>query len=212
MGFAETQIWRGSLSCDVSEFQQVHDAGRTADNRKFLFVGRLVPEKGITALAAGYKEYRKASREPWPLYASGTGPLQHCLEGIPGVTCTGFLQSAQLAEVFRDSSCLVLPSSFEPWGIVIHEAATAGLSVICSSECGASVHLVQDGYNGFIIPSGDANSVAAALMRFSSLPAERRREMANASAALALQFSPERWASTVLEHASRIQAREYFRG
>ena len=40
---------------------------------------------------------------------------------------------------------------FEPWGVVIHEAAAAGLPIIASHLCGATTAYVRDGVNGFII-------------------------------------------------------------
>jgi glycosyltransferase involved in cell wall biosynthesis len=202
MGFAESQIWFGSLSCDVSAFQSVRDFGRTAGNRVFLFVGRMVAEKGIQTLASGYRKYVCEASKPWPLCIAGVGPLADYFRYIPNVIQRGFVQPEQLPELFKGASCLVLPSVFEPWGIVIHEAVCSGLPVICSSECGASVHLVQDGLNGIILPPCDVDSLAAAFHRFSGFSWERRLQMAEASGSLAGQFTPARWARTVLERVS----------
>lgn len=90
------------------------------------------------------------------------------------------------------TSCLLLPSIFEPWGLVIHEATSAGLSVICSNICGASVHLVQDRYNGYNIKRGDAVGLGEAMLRYSNLSHERRNEMSNNSYNMLLQFTPKR--------------------
>jgi glycosyltransferase involved in cell wall biosynthesis len=204
MGFSDSNIWRGSLTCNVSEFERVHCSRQEASSRKFLYLGRLSQEKGIEALACGYRQYRNASQEPWPLHIAGVGPLRHLLENIPGVVFRGFVQPEQVPQLFLDAGCLVLPSKSEQWGVAIHEAAASGVPVICTSACGASVHLVQDRYNGFVIPPNDPCSIAAAFAEFASLPPDRRNQMGNASASLALQFTPERWANTVLDRGSKL--------
>ena len=60
------------------------------------------------------------------------------LRNQPGITDAGFMQPAQLPQAFRDHGVFVLPSRYEPWGVVIAEAAASGLAVICSDACGAA--------------------------------------------------------------------------
>lgn len=60
---------------------------------------------------------------------------------------------------------LVLPSSFEPWGLVLNEAMCFRLPVIVSDRVGAAADLVRDGVNGFIYPVGNIQSLADRLQR-----------------------------------------------
>ena len=124
----------------------------------------------------------------------------------PGVEYKGFIQPNNLPEQFLNSGCLVLPSTFEPWGLVVHEATSSGLPVIVSDAVGSSVSLVQDGYNGFVVKTGDAKMLAQAFIRVSSLSYLERRSMGNNSYSLSLQFTPKRWAKSVL---SAIQDRKF---
>ena len=202
MGFREDRIWRGLYSANLAAFSG--PSPTAAPRVGFLFAGRLAAEKGITVLAEAYGLYSKSAECPLPLIVAGTGPLSRQLQ-LPGVTLKGFLQPCDLPELFARSACFVLPSLFEPWGVVIHEAAAAGLPIICTRTCGAAVHLVQDGYNGFLIEPSDPIGLANALTRFSQLDRGRKAAMGDASRLLALQFSPERWANTVIDRGSALR-------
>ncbi len=136
LGFRDSQIWPGLYTCDHPHFSSAFEARRAAKAsaipKAFLFAGRLVSSKGINLLAEAYSTYRSVSEDPWPLWLAGTGPLASRLIGLDGVTLRGFVQPRDLPNVFTQSGCLVLPSLFEPWGVVLHEAAAAGLAVICT--------------------------------------------------------------------------------
>ena len=83
--------------------------------------------------------------------APGVGPLADTIGSIDGVDMLGFVQPDEMPSVFARAGCLVLPSRHEPWAVVIHEAASAGLPVVCTRACGASTRLVLDGLNGAVV-------------------------------------------------------------
>ena len=164
LGFKQCTILWGLLSCDQPAIETVH-LSRVAQGRavphSFLFVGRFVAEKGVDQLVRAYESYRERSVDPWPLVCCGAGPLISHLEGKPGIRVEGFVQPNRLREVLASSGCLILPSTFEPWAVVVHEAASAGLLILTSKDVGASVHLVQDNFNGYIFDGRDVNEIAA---------------------------------------------------
>jgi len=201
LGFSEEQIWRGLYCCDHSAFHSASTAQGTERERAFLYVGRFAQEKAVDTLIEAYRSYRRQSSHPWPLWVAGVGPMSGLLRGEPGVERHGFVQPRELPQLFARAGCFVLPSRFEPWGVVIHEATASGLPVICTERCGAAVHLVQDGYNGFVTSADDPEALARAMERMSAQPLERLQAMSQASAALSWQFTPERWASYVEERA-----------
>jgi glycosyltransferase involved in cell wall biosynthesis len=207
LGFpAERLVW-GLYTGDRPLFSEVaRRRGSSLPPQRFLFVGRLVPEKGVDVLAAAYRRYRDLVDEPWPLTIAGTGPDEALLAGTDGVTPLGFVQPTDLPDVFADAGCLVLPSRFEPWAVVIHEAAAAGLPVVCTRACGASTRLVLDGYNGVVVTPGDPTALAAALVRVHSAGDHERRAMGAASEALALQYSPQQWAERLLGRIPELRA------
>ena len=206
LGFpAERMLW-GVNSCDQPLFAAVAaDRGDVPPPPAFLYVGRLVDDKAIDVLAAAYSRYREATQDPWPLVVAGLGPRADLLRSIDGVEMLGFVQPEQLPAVFARTGCLVLPSRLEPWAVVVHEAVSAGLAVVCTRACGAATRLVLDGYNGAVVSPGSVDGLAAALARISSTPSEGRRAMAVASTSLSAQFTPARWSQTVRSAITRLQ-------
>ena len=208
LGFEQRATLWGSLSCDQPMIETVHlsrlAAGRALPH-SFLFVGRFVSDKGVDQLVNAYRLYRESSGDPWPLVCCGAGPLGSRLKGKPGIRVEGFVQPDHLRDLLASSGCLILPSTFEPWALVIHEATSAGLLVLSSEKAGAAVHLVQDNYNGFIFDGGDVKGLAARMSRVSNLSDARLDAMSQASHLLSKQFSPARWADTLLQAFDTIQ-------
>lgn len=197
LGFSQDAIWRGSYCGDVETFLPVEN-GRVSARRGFLFVGRLVPEKGVDVLVDAYARYRESVAAPWTLTVCGTGPLAGRVEHAPGVKYHGFVQPSGLPKLFDDAGAFVLPSRFEPWGVVIHEACAAGLPIVCSSSCGAVPSLVEDHWNGFIVEPGSVESLASAMRRVHLLDPAQLDDMGRRSAEVARRYTPERWAQTLV--------------
>ncbi|HVV31197.1 MAG TPA: glycosyltransferase family 4 protein [Mycobacteriales bacterium] len=206
LGFDDGQILRGLLCADTELFRGAPRTPTSLEQgRSFLFTGRLIDYKGIDDLATAYARYREAATQPWPLLVCGTGTEPTRLERLPGVEMLGFQQPQQLAAVMQRATCLVVPSRYEPWGVVVHEGACAGTSLICTTEVGAAVHLLQDGYNGWCVPTGDPGQLAAAMARMSTCDDEQLAVMSRASQTMAAQLTTDRWARYVRDQiASRI--------
>lgn len=199
LGFGDDRILWGLYTCDHAAFTPLAATPLGDRRAAFVFVGRLATEKGVDVLAPAYRRYRAASDRPWPLVVCGTGPLAPVLAAIPGVELRGFVQPDGLPAVLGDARCLVLPSLFEPWGVVVHEAAAAGLAVVCSTACGASTRLVLDGYNGEVVRPGDVAHMAAAMGRIAGAGEATLAAYGRRSSELARQFTPERWARYLVE-------------
>jgi glycosyltransferase involved in cell wall biosynthesis len=160
----------------------------------FLFAGRLAWEKNIIALADAYRRYRERVGKPWSLRVAGVGPLSKELKAIPGIELMGFVQPADLPNVMNLARCLVIPSLLEPWGVVIQEAAAAGLPVIASHKCGAATAYVRSGINGFIV-SPRVDEIAEAMVRVSQASEEELLVMSRASVQLASLWTPSKLAA-----------------
>jgi glycosyltransferase involved in cell wall biosynthesis len=197
LGFAQDAIWRGSYCGDVAAFLP-DGHGRVSARRRFLFVGRLVAEKGVDVLMDAYARYQAVVAAPWSLTVCGTGPLAGLARDAPGVEYQGFVQPSRLPKLFHDAGAFVLPSRFEPWGVVIHEACAAGLPIVCSSSCGAVPSLVEDHWNGFVVEPGSVESLASALRRVHLLDDGQRDDMGWRSTEVARRYTPERWAQALV--------------
>jgi glycosyltransferase involved in cell wall biosynthesis len=202
LGFSQNAILRGAFTCDSPAFGSVHNT-RIALGlpvpRRFVFVGRMVPDKGIDKLVEAYRLYRKQNPSGWPLICCGSGPMRSYLENQEGIRVEGFVQPDNMPQALESAGCLVLPSSFEPWALVVHEAAASGRLIIASENVGAVTHLVQPGYNGFIFDNNDVAGLAKSMCRISSMSDEQLDEMSRASYSLSHQFSPRQWVDTLLQ-------------
>lgn len=199
LGFSSAEIATGGYSADVAQFQPAPGSGGG-----FIFLGRLVPEKGVDTLLDAYADYRSKTVAPWDLRIVGDGPLADQVANTAGVRFLGFVQPDDLPRVLSGSRCLVLPSRFEPWGVVVHEAVSAGIFVIASDAVGAADDLLCDGVNGRRVPVGDIEALSAAMSWVSSRSRDEYLQGAEVSVSLARTFSPTRWATEVLGLAQRV--------
>jgi glycosyltransferase involved in cell wall biosynthesis len=201
IGFHQQNIIEGVYSCDHKIFSEIYFRRnkREGSNKKFVYIGRFSQEKDINTLIKAYLIYRQQSSSPWPLICYGTGPLKHLAENIPGITLGGFVQPNNLPALLLSAGCLILPSKFEPWGVVVHEAVSSGLPVICSDAVGSSDDLVVEGGNGFIFKVGNEFKLAHCMLKMSSLSRDQLQRMSNYSFELSKKFTPELWVSRLLD-------------
>jgi glycosyltransferase involved in cell wall biosynthesis len=186
------QVLHGYAAAEVERFTT--SVSITLRPRAFLFVGRLISVKNLPRLVEAYRLYRERAADPWTLVVAGAGPLAPLFAGVEGVELLGFVQPSALPEATRRARCLVLPSTFDQWGVVIHEAAAAGLPVIASYRCGAVTAFVRDGVNGFVVTPG-AESSAAAMVRVAQSANDELRAMSQASTLLAGLWTPRKLAA-----------------
>ena len=183
LGFPQKNILTGVFTLDAPRFAAVASgsAARWTDPR-FLFVGRLVPEKAPDVLAEAYRRYRDSATDPWPLQVVGRGPFDGGLSTTPGVTVSDFVQPHALPDLYAGAGALVLPSREDLWGVVALEACTAGLPVVVSDGCGAADDLATPA-NGFRVKTGDPASLASALSDVAAATSDQRRQWGEKSAA-----------------------------
>ena len=106
------------------------------------------------------------------------------------------------------SSCFVLPSAIDWYGVVVHEAAAAGLPLLVTDGVGAVAHLLQDGYNGWTVAGRDVRSVASGMTRMAALGPDRLQAMSDGSGSLARRLDPQIWARNLHEETElRLQQR-----
>lgn len=139
--------------------------GLNGGRRNLLVCCRLVSEKRVDLAIEAFARIA-AARPEWDLVIAGDGPLRKELEAsVPDalrarVRFLGFLDGPTLAAVYRRCQALVLPSDYEPWALVVVEAAASGLALLVSDRVGAAYELVVDGDNGFMVPAGDLGALA----------------------------------------------------
>jgi len=163
--------------------------GLRPDRPVVLFAGKLIPVKNPGLLIEAMSQLSRGGGAGAPPYLllAGDGHLRPDLErrvedfGLGNqVRFLGFRNQSELPALYDLCDAFVLPSSREPWGLVVNEVMNAGRPVLVSSQVGAGPDLVRDGVNGYRLPPGDAVAWAATLRRILADP-ERRKAMGRAS-------------------------------
>ena len=163
----------------------------------FLYVGRLDPEKGIDVLLDAFEDV------PGRLVLAGTGSETPTLEARASdrVTFVGPVPRDQTPRLYASADVFVLPSRSEQWGMVLNEAAAAGLPLVATDAAGAAYELVDDDLR---VPAGDVEALRGALQRLEADPALRRAVGERARERVS-RLTPEAWAEGVLELVTRVR-------
>jgi glycosyltransferase involved in cell wall biosynthesis len=149
-----------------------------------LFVGKLVPWKRPG-------DFLEAAARVEGLYAvfAGEGPLRTALEArsaLPDlsgrVRFLGFINQMGLPQIYAACDFLVLPSEYEPFGVVVNEAFACGIPAVVSDVCGAAGDLVRNEETGFVIGTGDVDELSERLSLLAADPKFRRELGARARA------------------------------
>jgi glycosyltransferase involved in cell wall biosynthesis len=98
---------------------------------------------------------------------------------------------------------LVLPSLFEPFGLVVNEAMLCGLPVAVSDRVGARFDLVRPGENGYVFPAGDVEALAAILRQFLPDP-EKKVYMGVAAQQRMETWSPQEYVEGMVRAVNSI--------
>lgn len=114
--------------------------------KNFLYVGRLSKEKNLDTLIKVFNNKPKLK-----LNIVGFGPLRSQLESISNknICFYGAVNNLELYKIYRENDVFILPSTVEPWGMVVEEALNNGLPVIVSNKVGCSEEIV-DLSNGLV--------------------------------------------------------------
>lgn len=165
-----------------------------------LYVGRLTPEKGLDVLL---RAWTAAPPPGLRLVVVGGGPLDEVVRSAAGsgVELAGRLAPGEVVQRMQAARALVVPSVWdEPFGLVVAEAAAAGLPVLAASSGALPELLAASGSTGWLVPPGDAAAWGAALASLASgsladdLEAAGRR----ARSAYELHWSLERGATRLV--------------
>ncbi len=161
-----------------------------------LFSGRMAPMKGLDTLVDAFKIIKRNGADAALLFL-GSGPLEPQIksrieqENINDIHFPGFHQAEELPAFYGISDMLVLPSTYEPWGIVVNEALASNLPVVTSDVTGAAQDLVIPDKTGYRFKTGDAADLARCIERL--LASDKlRRDMGEAGRVLVKDWGFDR--------------------
>ena len=140
------------------------------DDRLVLYVGRLDEEKGLPLLIEALAHVLLVEDKA-RLVIAGKGMLQEALQNranelqIGGrVSFVGYVTGDALSGLYRAADVQVVPSLYEPFGMVALEGMVCGTPVVVTDTGGLS-EIVQDGVTGLKVPPRDAYALGQAILR-----------------------------------------------
>ena len=195
LGFETGEILPNLLTGNTKVFGKAASALRDEKvksyPKRFLYVGRLTESKGIDLLIDAFRIYSSMYKGDWSLTCVGNGPHEAQLRHEPGIEVLPFADQRVLSELACQSGALILPSRYEPWGVVVHEFAAAGLPMVLSDKVGAKLQFLVSGLNGYSFASESAERLAQAMHKLSAKTDLELIEMGNVSTRLAAAQSPD---------------------
>lgn len=158
---------------------------------RLVCVGRFAEQKGLPVLIDAMAEVNRRGMKV-ELTLVGDGPLRpvlerrighHQLQGV--VRLAGWLDEAGVRAQIARSHAMVLPSFAEGLPVVLMEAMAAGRPVIATYIAGIP-ELVQPGRNGWLVPAGDTEALAGAIIELALTPPDQLARMGKGARARAL--------------------------
>jgi glycogen(starch) synthase len=156
-----------------------------------LYSGRLVERKGIRELLDAIPRVLDAAPEAFFVFAGGPPPLTGDQVAAQWLTAeqaryrdrihfTGWLSPRDVYRWYAAADILVVPSRYEPFGMVVLEGMLHGLPVI-AAEVGGPADILDHGRTGLLFPPRDITALAAAMRRLIE-DADERHRIGNAAA------------------------------
>ena len=170
-----------------------------AEGRHYLFLGRLVPEKGINTLLDAWAILEQRLGQACPqLIVAGSGSEEARMHAranrMNRVTCIGYVSGVTKDDLVRGCRGLIAPSIWwEPLGLIVHEAYDSARPVL-AARSGGLTETVVEGVTGFLHEPGDAVQLADDVERMEALGAKGRAEMGYRGRQWLIDnASPEEW-------------------
>lgn len=194
--FKEHQILTGCYCADLNLFSgKLNYSEKNRNLFTILYVGRVIEIKGLPLLFESIKELRSEGYTI-QLKIIGNGPLVP--SPLPSwIKYLPFSTQESLVEEAKDSTVFCLPSTLEPWGVVVHEFAALGLPLLVSESVGAGSNLVRNNYNGFVFRTGDKKDLKDKIIKLYQTPIDELINFSERGKLLSLQITPEMWASQI---------------
>ena len=165
LGFKNDRIRKGFYAADTQPFLNAYERERknrsTHFRHRFICVARYISTKGQQELCDAFAALAESGRAgDWELHLVGTGAffedVRNSASGKhPKITHHGFVQAHAMPAFLKAGGVSVLPSLYEPWGVVVQEFACMGLPLLLSDAVGARERFLVEGENGYVHKAGN---------------------------------------------------------
>ncbi|MCL5066976.1 MAG: glycosyltransferase family 4 protein, partial [Thaumarchaeota archaeon] len=206
----EDKIWVIPIGIEPKRFEHRPNRdkvrsmyGVTNDQKLVLFVGRLTSQKGCEYMIRALPYVARYHNVK--LLVVGDGYMRNELENIASTSgeswrigFLGFLKDSDLTELLLCSDVMVIPSVYEPFGVVALEGMAAGVPVVASNIDGLA-EIIRHEENGVLAFPRDSSSLAWAVSRVLSDSKNTERLVQNARNDVRNRYSWEAVAKLTLQ-------------
>jgi len=193
LSYANSDIYDCSYSADTNLFVSSIESDPII-HRTILFVGRFSIEKNVQLLLEVFKEINESLTEKWKLILVGNGKIDFLIDDDDNIKIYPFMSSDQLKDLSNSVDLFCLPSTYEPWGVVVHEFACMGKVLLVSDKCGSISEFVINGFNGFIFNSTDRSDFKRKMLAIFSMNKSQLYQMKQNSYNLSRRITSQIWA------------------
>lgn len=171
-------------------------------SRYFLYVGRLIPDKGVFDLLNAYSKLDQQIRKEVGLVFAGNGIshdelVRQARAIMPGqIQFPGFAHREDLAAIYGLADVLVFPTYSDTWGLVVNEALACSLPVVLTNVAGCAADLVTDHWNGLVVTPRNVPQLVSAMEEMATGEA-MRSVMREHSWERIQHYSPEQCAAGI---------------
>lgn len=207
LGFQSDRIQTGFYSADTSAFKELGQRLLTQKAvslpHRFLCVARYIPTKGHQYLCEAFAELCDGNEAgDWELWCVGTGELFPLSYDHDRIVHKGFVQPIDLPAIQEECSVFVLPSLYEPWGVVVQEHALSGFPLLLSDKVGAAERFLKEGENGYVFKAGSKEDLKNAMRSIIGKDDRSINEMGERSSELGADWDPSKWAKVLMKIVS----------
>jgi glycosyltransferase involved in cell wall biosynthesis len=215
-GVPPERIFQGAYCIDVDHLKKVAEAEKTKretirrtlgigpDEWLFLFVGRMIPIRGLRYLLEAYAEVRRQTPSA-NLLLIGIGPERDWLEStskkwhLQGIKFLDPMPIDIITSYYVASDTYVISSINEMYSLALVHGAICGLPIIATDRVGAVSDYVFEGETGLVVPAEDSHCLAKAMLRMITSQ-EQAKKMGQRAKIVAQQRNVP-WAAQQLENA-----------
>lgn len=169
-GMKEKRIFLMPMMVDNAKFYRT-DTEKQEKPFVFLYVGRIVDCKNIGVMLEAFVRAFGDNKDVQMHIVGGGDMLEEYKKQYAkqeNIQFFGKRFGKELVECYHKAHVFVLPSSYEPWGLVVNEAMAAGLPVIVSDKVGAGYDLVEICHSGFVFRYDDTIALSEQMKKIVS--------------------------------------------
>ncbi len=195
----------------LEKVTQISQIAKGSQMFTFLFVGRIVGDKGINEMVNAFKRLNEAYKDTQLIlvgwFEQQLDPVseetRETIEQHPCIHAVGTKEGDELLAYYATADCFVFPSYREGFPNTVIEAGAMGLPCIVT-DINGSREIIREGENGLIIPPRDEEALYSAMLRMMTDTKERQRMAGNARRMIAERYEQGYVRQCLLDYYEQI--------